>query len=256
MSFFNRPITRKGVLLFTNPVEGTMKRSATGVVKASKKHKAKKAYNDSRKSNLILATKGAEIKALDNSITDIIAGTGSAPTFNLLNCPVLGSDFINRVGRKITMKSIRVRGFLVPPAVSTAQAFLRGVLVYDAQPNAAVPLLSDLMQDARAGFPTDVYSFTNLNNRERFTILRDQMWITTLSTGASQYGTGIVEENKYAIDWYVKLKGLTTMFNGTNGGTIADVTSGALFLLFYQSNIVANVAVDFVGSTRLRFLDS
>jgi len=74
----------------------------TSTKKFKKQHK--KTYNSGR---MVSVNPKAELKAFDTTIA--LAST-SAGTQIAVNLPVVGADFFNRVGRKIYMKSLHLRG--------------------------------------------------------------------------------------------------------------------------------------------------
>lgn len=173
--------------------------------------------------------------------------------------PVLGTDAINRVGRQTTMKSVQIRGFFLlegsaTPAtgiVAESQAY-RVLLVWDKQPTPATAVtITDILNSATA------QAQTNLSNRDRFRILRDHTGVfdamvynTTATQAVAAWGKTVQN-----FEYYTKFSGKTT-FNATNGGTIADISSGALYLCFIGT-VAAGTDTDtnVYYTTRVRFTD-
>lgn len=194
----------------------------------------------------------------EKKVSDIGVGSlqvNTTGTVTLLHIPTLGTDYTNRIGRKTLCKSIYVRGRV---NLESATNYTGGVLVAaqsarmivfeDCQPNGAAPGVTDLLVSA------DPSSQLNLNNRDRFKILKDKVWfmdgMSTTSTSASQGRQG------YSFKIYKKLN-VETIFNATNGGTIADITSGALFMLWIGSAAAGvNTDTNASLSTRVRFIDN
>ena len=117
----------------------------------------------------------AELKVTDTSVNQDCNTSGS---FVLLHAPVPGNDYTNRIGRKTYIKSIAVRGqvelnplTVIANIESCVPQTVRQIIFVDNQPNAAAPLVSDLLLSASA------LSHLNLNNRDRFTILRTRYGI-------------------------------------------------------------------------------
>jgi hypothetical protein len=174
--------------------------------------------------------------------------------FTLLCNPTQGADFNNRIGRKIVLKSLYVRGqcgiepALQQPTNLTAapQQLVRMVIFIDYQPNGAVPTVADLLTQPSA------VSQLNLNNRDRFKVITDKQWVIgpyfTSNTGALTANTG------YAIKKFKTLN-LEMIFNGTLG-TVADINSGALYMFWIGT--IASGDSDSVAqiSTRVRFADA
>ncbi len=90
--------------------------------------------------------------------------------------PASGSGSDERVGRKVTVRSIQLHWGLVNDSnttVATAELFpVRTMIVYDKQSNAGVPSYSDIVAD-QLGASDEPWSFRNLDNKDRFTILYD-----------------------------------------------------------------------------------
>jgi len=156
---------------------------------------------------------------------------------NAVFCPVLGTDFSNRIGRQVTLRSVQLHMTVTADADQTAPVWFRYMLVYDRQNNGAQPAATDILV---AGTP---YSPKNLSNRERFSILRD---IT------SSVIAGAVDKATYEDNWYRKLNHPVT-FNAGVAGTYADIQSGCLWMCY-----VSTVAVDYPlakGFLRIRYTD-
>lgn len=198
-----------------------------------------------------------ELKCFDVSQTNnTFQTTAAGGTFNLLNAVPLGSDLFQRVGRKIKMKSLRIRGCLIGTATaSVGDGILRIIVYYDAQPNGQSPLITDLIQDSNNSAPTSVRSEMNMNNRARFQILRDYQMMAPTTVGGQFSFISDPIEHPIQFDMFIKLKGLEAMYNATNGGTISDITSGAIGLVCIQDTTVTAASLICAYTTRLRFYD-
>lgn len=197
----------------------------------------------------------AELKAYDNSIasTDVAVGN-----LTCLNDQVQGTAYFNRVGQRCYMKSIRVRGNLTATA-STPATQMRIIIFYDSQPNQPVAFsLATLLTDANAGLGADVFSHLNLQNRERFQILRDHFIalpsVTIAATLTTQIGAADYLREKLSYDEYIKLDGLESLYTQTNAGTLTDLTIGSLYIITI-GGAVSNGNWTFTGRSRLRFYD-
>lgn len=195
----------------------------------------------------------AELKAFDTAQAQSVFATPA--NFTALNVPVTGTDYFNRIGRKIYMKNVHIRGVVNNLATSTTQEMVRMLIVYDSQPNTAFPVIADILQNANVAAATSVSSDINLVNRERFTILRDKQIIVYPVTNTAGALTNLTIPDPiaqtYNINEFVKLKGLETTYNVTSGGTIADVTSGSLLFVTFG----ASGAWQINFHSRLRFYD-
>lgn len=198
-----------------------------------------------------------ELKAFDvaDTAANFVTSAGPPTVVSNLNVPINGAELYQRVGRKIYMKSLHLRGTVLNIATAV-QDVLRIIVYYDSQPNAAAPTFANLMQDSNAAAGSTVFSEINLVNRQRFKILKDHQMITPSCTNTAGVLTNLAypqTDNELNFDFFIKLKGLESVFNGTNGGTIADITSGALGFVIISG--VTNNSWQLTYSTRLRYYD-
>lgn len=199
----------------------------------------------------------------ERKVQDIAVTTYQVNTtgdFVLIHIPQLGTDYTARIGRKTHVKSVYIRGFIatepslqVPAApISTVTQQARFILFVDSQPNGAEPAVTDLLNTATPA------SQLNLNNRDRFRIIKDKVYtfgpikVIDTATQAYAWSTGM---QSAGFKCYKKLN-LETIFNGTNGGTIADITSGALYMFWIGSAAAGTGDVNAIVSSRVRFIDT
>lgn len=234
-----------------------------------------------------------ELKALDTAIDTFNAGapsgwgvpfTNSFATANigimLLNDVGPGSGFYQRVGRKIDMKSVEFKLSIRPGDGSTVSygglaagnygpSYLRMMILYDSQANGALPAIADIFQNTNSlGANTNtVFSLINLNNRERFKVLRDVEMTTpgfsivagppvvlTTNTQADQ------KNWETAYSDYIKLKGLPVQFKSDNAPIPAapvptNIATGALYLIMLSESSPATTGWVAEGTARLRYYD-
>lgn len=203
-----------------------------------------------------------EVKALDVPVTTYaINQTAVITSINLVR---IGSTFCNRIGRRIEMASLRLTGFINALRTTNDEDYARIMLIYDRQTNGAVPAIADILQttDQAAANTTTAQSGLNLNNRDRFVVLRDMRILLPAVTVASGVITapGIVDPIKPQnnIDMFVKLKGLVTQFKADSApAVIGDIASGGLFLVTYGSAFAAgSEGFNLTAEMRLRFTDN
>lgn len=184
--------------------------------------------------------------------------TGS---ITLLCVPVPGTDYTNRIGRKIRIKSVYIRGICglsaalttITTGVVAQGQLLRLIIFQDLQPNGAAPALADLLNNATAN------AQLNPNNRDRFRILKDKCW----AFGRFQWDTtatqayAMTSGNSVAqVKCYKKLD-LETVFNAGTAGAIADINSGAIYMCWVGDQAAGtDTAGAAIVSTRARFYDS
>jgi len=204
-----------------------------------------------------------EIKFVDNALTNTLFRSAATPPVGVyLGGPVQGAAPYQRVGQKIMNKSIHIRGIVVNSATST-EDLGRILVVYDRQPNGAVPTYATLIASyiAAGTSASTAYDGINMNNRERFKVLCDEQFRFPACTNTSGVLTNLAQidatGNTAAAKWnferFIRLKDLVTHFNTTNGGGIGDVTTGALLMFVVsQGN---DSCWTFNWSSRLRFDD-
>jgi len=181
--------------------------------------------------------------------------TGS---ITLLAIPVTGADFNARIGRKIRLHSLFLRGRLAlesaiaPSGTLSLAQQARLIVCYDLQPNGAAPAITDILNTA------DPASHLNLNNRDRFRILCDKEYVFDPSffqnTATQAYS--FMGRTIYNVKIFKRLN-LDMIFNAVNGGTVADISSGALYMVWIGSAAAGtNVDTNAIVSTRVRYADS
>jgi len=169
----------------------------------------------------------------------------TAGTVTLLNGVATGTDFTNRIGRKVCWKSILMNGVLTPTDATSNVSLARIMLVWDSQPNGALPAITDVLNAAVPTAPM------NLNNRDRFRVLLDKRFVLgPYNTTATQsVASNIIREHHM----YKKIN-LETIFDGTTNA-IGDIQSGSLFLLTI-GNQTSPEGANWTASIRLRFTDA
>lgn len=203
---------------------------------------------------------GAEIKAIDIAAGSyLLRDPAVASDVILLNGIAAGTGFFNRIGARAEMRNLHVRGTIANFATAANDSFGRVLIVYDRQPTGTLPVIADILQsrDQAGTASTSGVSEINLDNRDRFTILRDMEWFLppctntagVLTNGPNFPGT----DNPFDVNMFIKLRGLGVHFKSTAAPTtIANIATGALYACFVatlDSVYVANVGF------RLRFDD-
>lgn len=184
-----------------------------------------------------------ELKFVDQSQTSTLglasgAWTTPGATF-LLNGLATGVTASDRIGRKVIMKSLLLRAELRLATTSTAGGYGRYLVVYDRQANANPPGVTDiLLADA-------MQSQMNLSNKDRFMILAEG-YFSPVSVNGDYTSQGV--------EVYKKLNA-PVQFNATSGGTIADIVTGSVYVLFAQNSTIGTAAPTVVWRSRIRYED-
>lgn len=243
-------------------------------VQAKKKKVATKPRNFMAKLPATLSTHKPEVKTVDFSWTDVgnvlhpdanLLNFSNAGSFTALNAISEGASFYNRIGRKISMKSIRLTYVIeryqnVTPV--NVPEVLRVMLIYDRQSNGSFPSITDVLQaykgdgnNSSAG--NAVLCYLNMTNSERFSVLADQ-WIDIPDPSDSTYKSGIAGilnyNNEMPRDRYIKLKGLETTYKA-QPAAIGSIATGGLYLVLVSLNTPEQCNYRLRGAARLRYLD-
>lgn len=168
----------------------------------------------------------------------------------LLNTVAQGTSVNTRVGKKILMKGLQCRGFMIgdSTAVDNDVAYL---IVYDKRPTGALPAITDILVTASSA------AMNNDANSGRFKILKrcDDVLIGNPSlTGA--VANALTEATMKSTDWYLDLKGLPVVYKAAATGAIADIEEGALYLVTVGQTPAGTADANMVAAFRMRFFDS
>lgn len=248
-----------------------------------------------------------ELKSLDigswhgaltnNSTAAASAAYGSITVPSIyccLNAPIVGTDYYNRIGRKITCKSIDIRACLFPQPSFTAgtpnlskpapySQTVRVMLVWDRCPNGSAlgtSTIQDLLMETnpQGAQPTpgvvglqgehNMLFHNNLNNRERYLMLRDkvvQMGLGDSTSAGALWLPGSIWGPFHKFLHIRKRMSATTIFN-TAAATAnqwdslgSTIQTGRLFLIVFcdtEQNTGVALQVFFTFCSRLRFYDA
>lgn len=184
-----------------------------------------------------------ELKTIDSTATTNIATTGLV---NTISGVAAGTDYNNRIGRKIMMRSLLIRMTLEPIATTSAPTgdVVRVIVFYDTQTNGVLPTIAQLLQNSQFDDPL------NLDNRDRFRIIMDKfigMNPVTYTAGALTAGAPVVK----TLTKYRKFK-LEGIFSGVTS-TVGSIATGGIFIAYISKNgTLTNITWD----ARVRFIDN
>jgi hypothetical protein len=186
-----------------------------------------------------------ELKTIDTGTVTYAANDPTNGNFTLLNGVATGTDYTNRIGRKVIMKSLLIRGqfYNLSTGSDSNGDLLRLMVICDEQPNGAAPIITDILQTA------DHLAPLNLNNRGRFKVLYDKMlnmpaWTT--SAGALVNGSPRIAYAKI-----FKKMTVPVIFNGT-GSTVGSIQTNSVYIV----TLATNNQTAFSFNSRIRFMDS
>lgn len=206
---------------------------------------------------MAVATK-PELKAYDiqTNLIDFI----NSGNFEILNVPIKGDDRYERNGRNIRMKSIQIKGQIRPQAglaTDITQEFLRYIIVYDKQANGGTPTMGEFLRDSNLVSASSNFSFLNLDNRDRFEVLRDVSFPVPYFGYITPERRGILDPvmPNFNVDIYIPLKGKEVMFNSNNAGNAADIQTGSLYIFAANRETANNSKWQMEYCSRLRYYD-
>lgn len=180
-----------------------------------------------------------ELKFKDSSITNFISfGATAFETGVLLNGLIPDSTASGRIGRKVCLKSLLVRWSINMGTTSTGGTPVRILVVYDKQANATAPAITDIL------LADHFLSQNNLSNRDRFVTIFDQI-TAPIATG----------DCFSQADTLYKAFDLETMFNAGTAGSIADITSGSIYLFTAGTGALLTANGGFNARVRCRYTD-
>lgn len=183
----------------------------------------------------------------------------------VLNLIQQGAGSWNRVGRKVNLRSLRIRGDINHTQVNAGASgitygqVVRCVIVWDKQPSSGtIPQWQDMFgftaQDGTEG--TSMYAPIRYDNMDRFSILRDVTYDPQPGAKAQAAPDTVVYQN--TIDEYIRLGDRECVFSGqSNPMTIADISSGAIYFCVRAKTNNVNTTQSAINNmtARLRYTD-
>ena len=145
----------------------------------------------------------------------------------VLNLIQQGAGSWNRVGRKVNLRSLRIRGDIIhtqttqsAPGLTYGQT-VRCVIVWDKQPSSGtIPQWQDMFgftaQDGTEG--TSMYAPIRYDNMDRFSILRD---VTYDPQPGAKSGNPDIVTYYNPIDEYIRLGDRDCVFSGQSNTSLS-----------------------------------
>lgn len=162
---------------------------------------------------------------------------------NCLFAPTVGSALNQRVGRKVAINKITLKGHVLSNAsdaetTGQASSTCRLIMFVDKQTNGAQVTPSNLIAAQTASSTSALYGFQSTANFGRFRVLKDK--IVSMQNpnlvwdGTNDNRNGLVKPFKMNIRFR---KPLIVHFNATNGGTVADIVDNSIHIAAKADNI-------------------
>jgi len=210
---------------------------------------------------------GGEIKSIDvvnttNGSSIAVFPFNDTPTLTPLNIITSGSSMFNRIGRKVSMKSVHIQGaFTTTGNTSTVPQFARLIVIYDKQPNGALPNYTDVITDQinNTGGDTKISgprSGINLNNRDRFEMLIDRRWVLPDCPPTQVAGRYTCTADMLHFEIFKKLKDREVHYKqDSSPGVIGDIATGSLVIITLGDLNAGSEGWNGYLSIRLRYSD-
>lgn len=172
--------------------------------------------------------------ALSTISTDWPLGARQDPnTFNCLCVPRLGNDISNRIGKKITVLKVSVRGQVYMDALTAAQqsapVVFRVILLVNKNCNGVQPTPSEVISSSTAN--NMIYGYSNLSFFGKYRILKDKTFTLTPQNSVGDTTTNetapVIQRFKLTHKF---AKPLVVTFN-TDTGAVADIVQNSLHII-------------------------
>lgn len=207
-----------------------------------------------------------EMKTLDVALTaatamqfsaDGITDDGAVPpttptTMILLNTIPTGTSATTRIGKRVVMKALQIRGHLLPNTASIYDV-VSIILVYVRSNNqlTTLPAWNDIFTSQHPK------SLTNRDNASKFKILR--RWNYTM-TGNSSAATSVTDLSTRFFDEYIVFKKplVAQWTSASTFGRIGEFEKGSLLLLTNGTQLTASTTLynKFYFQSRLYFTEA
>lgn len=180
---------------------------------------------------------GIETKQVTMSPTGGI--TAGVAHITLLNGLVKGTDDDDRVGDKISMKSLAMRYSFASHTAETNGYQIRSVLVYDRSPRGSTISWDDVFDNVSVYAAVD-----RKNNKGRFKIMMDQT--TILDAYTTNKDLAVRKK------WF-NLKGAPAIYARGNSGFAGDFSKGAIYFMHLSAGNTQ--VITHVGAYRMLYKD-
>jgi len=171
-------------------------------------------------------------------LNNVVGAAGLVTGYSCVNCIQQGTAFYNRIGSKVFMKAIATRYIVY---TTDKAAIVRATVIYDHSPNRSYPAIASIFQVNASGAILTGNEYKYTPNDSRFEILYDCYHACDLSKIQRHYEMSI-PINKEA------------QYVGTLG-TIADITTGAIYTIFSTSDAYGAVPIIRNVTTRVLYYD-
>lgn len=196
-------------------------------------------------------------RALVNVATSWAGAEQDPTTIGNLCSPQQGTSALTRVGTRINVLAIKIRGKITVAsqtnqATGDTPAACRIILVQDMQTNAVQLNAEDVISSGAGSNGTEM--FQNIDFFGRFRVLRDKRMIMQ-NPNLSWDGTNLEQQGlQRNFEWIVKFrKPVQVRFNATNSGNVADIVDNSFHVIGGVNN--TELAASLAYKCRAVFVD-
>ncbi len=193
------------------------------------------------------------IPSATNCVGGIIPSTSPAAD-TCLNSVGIGTGDSERDGRKITMKSIQVDGYVRRAEQNLKSAFLDAAeytiaLILNKQTNGAVTVTSDVFSNTAASLAMAPHAMRNLKSVTKYDILWKRTFKEPIqTTGNDAAGTFSIKGWTVPFKFYIPLRDLEVCFSA-DSALLASITDNSLMMYAMASKTGLQVCYN----ARLRY---
>lgn len=179
---------------------------------------------------------------LKNVDTILSGGSVTGPTATVLgplNVIAQGPGQNERIGRRVTMKSLWVRWQITMNAsLGVGASPFHLLIVYDKQNNAGLTGITSVLTS------NSITAFKDLSNERRFVTLMDE-WITPIGTGGPQSVCG---------QRFIKMNQVIE-FNTSAAAAATAITTGLVTAFIFQTGLITGSGPEYQFQSRVRYSD-
>lgn len=203
-----------------------------------KRRKTSRPYSSSQLGYVPRNFSLGEWKYLDTGLGTLTMNT--TPVLLLLNGLAPGNSASQRIGMKVAIRTLELRARVATTAGTGVDQTCRWLIFVDRQSNGVAPTAGDVLTG-------NLDTFRNLANRKRFKIILDRHF--PLSASAENGSIRVFHA-------YLKFRRpLLVEFNTGTAGTVADITSGAIYIMVLGNIASGTTDANMNGTVRFRYTD-
>jgi len=183
-----------------------------------------------------------EMKFVDTTQATYAANTTGSITHISIIAP--GNTLSGREGNRAMLTGVQLRG-TVQSNATTGIAQATCAIVWDRQPAGAVPAITSIFDAITSN------SFQSVSNRDRYAILGRWNWVLIGNTT-----TPTVGREEQSVDLHINFMKEIVFIHDSGNGDIANVVTGALYLITMGDVAAGTADADFTLRVRTYFGDA